>query len=464
LSGMARMPLVEGLTGGVGRVELLALGYAADFDLPGTLSLDDVATGALGFYDTYPGEMSGESQRAIFALTQKRAWSRGLLRSTLYGQWRGLTLMENYTGYLIDADNGDRRRQEQQTITAGALIRYKQHLAAGWRWRVGGEWRGDWGQQREEALAMDKDNILAIRRDLDYQQNEVSLFSELCWRPHQSVRVRGGVRGALFHYHLDLEQAGEHLLVTLAPRASVVWQAQRSVTLFASYGHGFRAPEARAFEPRPNTSDVALLRNQPGEARMTLSRNAEVGVHFLPVAQIELRAAGFATFIDRESIFDHVAGTNLERNATRRVGGELQLKVAPWRWLDFRADAALVDARFSGSGEFVPGAPRSMGSVSVRFRRRGLRAVLRLLWLGPRPLAHGAEAASAAIAQITAGWRWRWLELGLQVDNLFDTRWREAEYHFASFWDHSATRSSLPVLHYVAGPPLTALLSVGVRL
>jgi iron complex outermembrane receptor protein len=41
----------------------------------------------------------------------------------------------------------------------------------------------------------------------------------------------------------------------------------------------------------------------------------------------------------------------------------------------------------------------------------------------------------------------------LQIDNALNTRWREGEYHYASWFDTSQERSQLPRLHYTAGQP-----------
>jgi iron complex outermembrane recepter protein len=68
--------------------------------------------------------------------------------------------------------------------------------------------------------------------------------------------------------------------------------------------------------------------------------------------------SAFATFIERESVYDHVSGVNLELNATRRLGAELELSSRPLRWLELRGFATLVDARFVQSQNLVPLSPR----------------------------------------------------------------------------------------------------------
>src|SRR5690606_8627342 len=79
---------------------------------------------------------------------------------------------------------------------------------------------------------------------------------------------------------------------------------------------------------------------------------------------------GFATWIDRESIFDHISGVNALRDGSRRYGAEIFVEATPWPWLALRADATFVDARFVVTGNPVPGAPRWLASAEARFDRK----------------------------------------------------------------------------------------------
>jgi hypothetical protein len=60
----------------------------------------------------------------------------------------------------------------------------------------------------------------------------------------------------------------------------------------------------------------------------------------------------------------------------------------------------------------------------------------------------------------TAGYYWQTWRLELELENVLDQRVREAEYHFASHWQRSAPARELPTLHYVAGAPLNARLTL----
>ena len=196
---------------------------------------------------------------------------------------------------------------------------------------------------------------------------------------------------------------------------------------------------------------------------MTFADSLELGTRWQPHSAFGARLSVFGTFIERESVFDHVSGLNLELNSTRRLGTELDLQWAPLDWLKVVGDLTYVDARFGTSGNPVPLAPWLVGGLrAIATHDSGLHAGLRFLGLAPRPLPHGARGAPLTMLDATAGYRWRWLSVDLELENVLNQRIREGEYHYASDWRRGGPTSALPVLHYVAGPPFNGRLSLSV--
>src|SRR5690606_39226379 len=89
-----------------------AAAFAA-FSLPGALREEDVEAGRVGFYDAYDEAPRGRSGRILAALTHAFREDAHELKSTVYVGYRRLELLENFTGFLIDPVNGDRRNQSQ---------------------------------------------------------------------------------------------------------------------------------------------------------------------------------------------------------------------------------------------------------------------------------------------------------------------------------------------------------------
>jgi outer membrane receptor protein involved in Fe transport len=448
-----------------GTLALLGSGYIARFALPGTLRNEDVEAGRVGFYDAYDSAGRGLSGRGLLALRHEWRNRQHEVKTTLWGGYRRLELLENYTGFLIDPIHGDRRSQHQDAWNFGANVAYDVRLSERFSLETGLGVRGDVLEQAQDHVDQ-REDVVGYERRLDGVQTLSHLRVGFRWRPIDSLRLAAGTRLDVAHVSvrdgLDADQRREQALLAVSPRVTAEWRAVETWRLFAAYGRGFRPPEARAFTSfRPDRTGIAEDVYDGGDPRMTVADSLEVGTRWIPNRYFGVRVSGFATFIERESVFDHVSGINLELNSTRRLGTELEVHSNPFDWLTLSADVTYVDARFVDSGNPVPLAPWLVGGFrAIATHESGWRGGLRFTSLAPRPLPHGARGAALTMLDATAGYRWQWLSIDLELENLLNQQIREGEYHYASDWRTGGATSSLPVIHYVAGPPFNARLSL----
>jgi iron complex outermembrane receptor protein len=438
----------------------LVAAYAARFGEPGVVPLEDVRRGRLDFLDTYARDGRGTSQRVLASLRAGRGDGEQRLDGGLWLGWRGLSLDENFTGWLEDPVMGDRRLQQHRALASGGSL--------GGRWRIGAiaidagaSGRVDDLGQREDGLTADGAPWRA-RRDLAGTVLAGGVWAGATWRPGR-WRLAAGARGDAFALdaddHLDDARDGTGTLAALSPRLSASWQG-RLMSLFAAYGRGLRSPEVRSVGVRSERADMEATFYEGGAPEVTRSDTGEVGARWRPAAGLDVGGAGFATRITREAVFDHLSGVNAAIDESRRLGVELDAAWTARPGLELRADATFVDARFAVSGNPVPGAPRIMASVEARLWRGPWTASVVTRHLGARPLAHGATGTASTVVDALAAYRRGGWEVSLQIDNALGADWREGEYHIASWWDPSQPRSSLPRLHYAAGRPLGGRLAL----
>lgn len=452
---------------GFGSLDLFGVAYAARFGAPGALRLGDVNSGRVPLYGAYVDDGRGRSSRAIAGLHHQLEVGRGRLEQRLYGQLRDFGIVEDFTGYLLDATRGDRRLQEHRFGALGYQLEYRRPLGTRDRWSLvaGGAWQGDRIAQHDARV--DAEHVVYRQNwALDVAQHQAHARAGLRWRPVPRLSIDAGARVDLFAYRVTDRLApgveGRKALAIPSPRVTAVVQLARDASLFLAYGRGLRAPEARSIlQPAAPPADVPLDRYRGGPARIVASDAVEVGARVGWRDKVSAGVALFGTWIDRELVFDHVSATNIELNRTRRLGADLDLVVRPRPWLVLRQDVTLVHARFVASGAPVPQAPPVMASTQLSLvHPSGFRAGARVFVLGPRPLPHGATAAGYALLDVSLGYRLGPAQFDLQIDNVTNTRWHEGEYHFASWWDTQTPRSAVPALHVIAGPPLTARLGL----
>lgn len=462
---LGRVRLFDSATSGT--LSLLGSVHVARFALPGTVRNADARAGRVGFYDSYDSSTRGLSGRELLAL--KYAWQDRVheFGASVWGGYRQLTLLENYTGFLVDPINGDRRGQSQHGIGFGASFTYAMQLTNVLGLESGLGVRGDVFEQRQSHVGR-REQVVTRERHVSATQTLSHALLGARWHPTETTSIAAGGRIDVAHVtvldYLDDERVGQGALFAVSPRLTAQWRASETLALFAAYGRGFRPPEARAFTSfAPERAGISEDLYQGGDPTMTVANSIELGGRWLHSRYVGASLSTFGTFIERESIFDHVSGINLELNGTRRLGVEFSAHSNPVDWLTLSGDATYVDARFVQSGNPVPLAPWLTGGVrAVASHASGLHGGTRFAALAPRPLPHGARGATLAMLDATAGYRAGRFALDLELENLLNLQLREGEYHYASYWDRSSEPNALPVVQYVAGPPFNARLSLTV--
>jgi iron complex outermembrane recepter protein len=459
---LARRELMHSASSG--DLSVLAGGYLARFELPGALRTDDFEEGRIGFRDSYTKESRGASQRALLALTYEKRHGGQVLRGTAWAGLRRLEVFENFTGYLYDRESGDFRLQRHDTLNFGASFAFSTQLLKAIDGHVGLGITGDALDQQQWHTDI-REQPLVQERGLDALQTLTHALGGFTLRPHAKLRLDAGARLDVAHVRTTDELAGDAkgtaTLPVVSPRASLEWRTLPQLRLLAAYGRGFRPPEARAFsrfEPAEVGFDQDVF--DGGEPAMTTTDSFELGARYGTGSGLQAQLSLFATYIARESVYDHVSGVNVELNGTRRLGTELSLRATPTPLLTLGADVTALDARFVASDNPVPLAPTLFGSARALLGdERGPRAGLRLLAIAPRPLPHGARSSTLTQLDATAGYSWETWRLDLEAENLLNQQLAEAEYHFASHW-RLTPASNVPALHYVAGPPPSARVTL----
>lgn len=448
-----------------GTLSIIASSYLARFALPGTLRNEDVVAGRVGFYDAYDSAGLGLSARSIVSLTY--SWQTGVhdISSVIYGGYRQLELIENYTGFLINPLSGDRRKQQQITWNFGATVNYNLRLMASLDLEAGIGTRGDVLNQTQRHINQQK-APLETERDLSGVQSLSHMMVGLLFRPIDRLRLAAGARVDTAYVSvqdgLAARQPATGTMVTISPRVTAEWHVFIPWRLFAAYGRGFRPPEARSFTSfEPELTGISEDIYDGGRPSTTVTDSIELGSRWTPNHYFSAAISGFTTFIEQETVFDHVSGVNLELNQTRRLGLELSVQSRPMSWLTLHADMTYVDARFVNSGNRIPLAPPLVGNFRAFAQHNsGIQGGIRVMGLAPRPLPNGAKGSPMTVLDATAGYKGDRIRVNLEVENVLNLRIREGEYHYASHWRPGEESSELPVVQYIAGAPLNVRLSI----
>ncbi|MFN0062290.1 MAG: TonB-dependent receptor, partial [Myxococcaceae bacterium] len=481
--------------------------YGARANTAGILRRDDVAAGRVGFYDSYPdptaNAQSAFASRAQSALVLERTGDDGsrLDLATFFTLTHYRSRL-NFTGYQERSrenpdwtGRGDLVEQGNRALGLGARASHRTARLSGpgttsGQFEMGLSLRTERIDQVQNLLQTPDNQTWDRRIDADIQTTDVGAYADADLRWGSVVHLRGGVRADVLHFDVTDTLANRiprfqqatfipgfrrtALGVAIGPRATLEADFD-PVQLLASYGEGFRSPQALQLEEGEN-------------APFTKVRGVEIGGRYRPRGgeRFALTAAGYFTTLSSDLAFDPTE-LRLERlGPTRRLGGVAHLLARPFSWLLASVSATFVHATLlepppatpdNPSPQFTPGqrlpyvppwVVRADASAQREFDVWGLHVDARLgtgfTFLSPRPLPYGRFAEPVALWDVSLGLRARWVELTLDVFNVLGSRYAAVEYSFVSNWDNRDVPSLLPARHFAAGPPRAFQLTLGFHL
>ncbi len=475
-------------------------------NIAGFLRADDIAAGKVGYLDSYDlptaSSQSGFNARAQLGVTLLTKDDDGSRTETgAYFIYTAFRLRTNQTGFLDRSQinpeffgRGDLVEQENRDFTLGVNFAHRmKQRAAGWihgYLETGMSGQLDVIDQAQNLLEAPQNETWDERVDASVRQADISVWADAHVWLGDKWRLRGGARADALYFDVD-DRLGNFIPafrrqdyiigfrrtafgVTAGPRVTLEYEPARDVLLLASYGEGYRSPQARQLE-EGETAPFAKVRG--GETGVQLGN--DLGTH--------VTASAYFTNLSLDLAFDP-STSSLERiGPTTRLGVVLNGVWRPRPWLFAAVAANVVRATLDApppptaevpdppftKGELLPYVPpvvlRADLAVHHRVGTLDGHAIeagggIGVHYLTPRPLPYGRFGEAIYAVDATADVHWRNLELGIEGFNLLDRRYPAIELNYASHWDPEAVPSRIPERHISAAAPLSILVNLGVHL
>lgn len=414
-----------------------------------------------GFVDKTEG---GATQRHVGQLALTSAWDDTQVQANLFLMRYRFSLYSNFTFFAEDPVNGDQIEQGDDRWVGGFNVRAQRHThyrGAQFTTSGGAQVRVD---GIDNALYNDKARErLSPRVDANISQASIGVWAQEDIRLNRWIRILLGGRADRFDVNVvdRLEDQGSVGSKTsgvagatlFSPKAMAIISPIPQLDIFLNYGRGFHSNDARA-----------AVRDGGRTSLLTPATGYEVGVRVKPVKDLQLDAALFLMDIDSELVWVGDAGTTEASGATRRFGVELSGRYRISNWLFADAEATFVEPKYranAGNGDAIALAPTQtfVAGIGARptFGDFTPFASVRLKSIGDRPAVEDGSliAQGFTIVDANAGLRWKSVEVGVDIQNLFDAKWREVNF---------ATETRLPYepapvtgIHYSPGWPFTAI-------
>ncbi len=412
--------------------------YGGDWHGSGQIPLREVHAGRLDRFSAIDPSEGGRTDRQnlnlIYTYTPS-AQENWLVQ--LYGSRYKLNLFNNFTFFKDDPVRGDGINQNDQRYLYGGRVRYARIWSLGsllTQSTIGVETRNDeanvglFHQQRRRRFATTTKVHVSEHSLGGYWQQEFFLTE---W-----ARLQLGLRGDEFFFDVGnrlpatatdamrirgvtndgLVNPKANLILSPFRKVASLW---RNTEFFLNFGMGYHSNDAR---------DAV----QAGGKPLARSTGGEIGARTNLWDRLDLAAALWILDLNGELVFSGDNGTTEPRGPSRRWGIDCETRYQIFNWLYTDFDLVFADPRFrTGKAKAIPLAPTLLmnGGLTAQFSD-GFSAALRLRFLDDRPAneTRTLTARGYVLLDLTFKYRWRNLEANLQVLNLTNTDWREAQF------------------------------------
>jgi hypothetical protein len=321
-------------------------------------------------------------------------------------------------------------------------------------------------------LSSVNDRALSTEVDAAVRSIDAAGYLDASVYVFRRVAIRGGVRvDGLSYAARDRaeEESGaarSALGAHVGPKATVDVAVLPGLNAIASFGEGFRSPQARSLgdgERAPFTRVLSFeggVRHRAGEA-------------------LQSSLAVFHTRLNDDLVFDQASARNERVPSTQRTGIALDLAMRPRSWIAAGASFTYTRASFTGSdaiyteGELVPYVPQIVARSDVAFtptlarlfdRDLRLHAGLGLTFLAERPLPYGETGHDVFLADASIGLRLKEIEVKADAYNLLDARWYDGEFVYPSNFTRGGAPELVPLRHVTAGAPRAIFVTASIFL
>jgi outer membrane receptor protein involved in Fe transport len=213
-----------------------------------------------------------------------------------------------------------------------------------------------------------------------------------------------------------------------------------------------------------HSNDTRVVVAQGGRQILPPAYGSDLGVIFKPFPKLLINAAAWYLWLQQEFVYVGDAGVVEPSGKTRRQGLDLSVRYQISRHLYADVDLNTVKPRAISELEgqnYLPLAPTftTMGGLSLQ-TANGFSGSLRYRYIGDRPANedNSIVAKGYFVTDMQVNYAKKAYNVGLSVQNVFNTRWKETQFATKSRLQGEAV--PIEEIHFTPGTPFFARLSL----
>ncbi|RFS17811.1 TonB-dependent receptor [Emticicia sp. C21] len=415
-----------------------------------------VADGSIGFFGAIDPNEGGETNRtnlnAQFVTLTKR---NHVWKNQFYYANYNFELYSNFTFFLEDPINGDQIKQKEARNLWGYNSNYSIAHGIGQKqatFNIGVNYRHDLTNDSELSHTQNRSELLEAIKLGDINEANLGIYADENIQLSNKLTATVGVRFDYFHNqyldHLQTNTKSKAQASILSPKLNLYYTQNNKLQLYLNLGKGF------------HSNDTRVVVAQNGLDILPPAYGADFGTNWKPFPKVLINAAYWYLWLQQEFVYVGDAGVVEPSGQSVRSGFDVSVRYQLTRNLFADFDANWAKPRAVGEAEgqnFLPLAVKftSIGGLTLK-NKNGFSGSLRYRYVGDRPanedssiVAKGYFVTDALLSYTKSRYT-----LGLNIQNLFNTRWKETQFATES----RLKDESQPVeeIHFTPGTPFNA--------
>ncbi len=443
----------SGKTSKNNKIDVVASYFDSKWDASGQVPKRAVDSGLISRFGAIDDTEGGATSRSNLSVDYKYAIGKdATLKSQVYLSQYAFDLFSNFTFYLEDSINGDQIRQKENRMIYGLTTDYMKTFSKGrleGTWQAGITLRND--QTKNSALTHTKNRVepLAALQLGDIDQTNVGAYMGTTievnkWTFNPSVRLD------YFNFQYNDKLAAsyktqEENKAIVSPKCNILYNPNYDLQFYLKAGKGF------------HSNDTRVVVAEEGKKIVPSAYGADIGYIWKIRPKMLVNMAYWYLFLEQEFVYVGDAGIVEPSGRTQRQGFDLSYRYQPLSWLFWNIDTNYTYARSldeERGQDYIPLAPDFTLVSGLNFLfPSGLYGSTNIRHLANRPANEDNSiiAKGYTVADVNAGYKWRKMSLGFQIQNLFNTEWNETQFATTSRLQDEDL--AIEEIHFTPGTP-----------
>ena len=415
-----------------------------------------VESGLIGFFGAIDPNEGGQTSRTnlnaeLVTLTKRNhVWKNQFFYSNY-----NFELYSNFTFFLEDPINGDQIKQKEARNLWGYNSNYSIAHGIGQKqstFNIGLNYRHDMTNNSELSHTKNRTEVLETYKLGNINEANIGIYADESIQLSNRLSATVGIRFDYFHNqyldHLHNYTTGKASASIVSPKLNLYYTQNKNLQFYLNLGKGFHSNDTR----------VVVAKN--GLDILPPAYGSDLGTTWKPFPRLLINAAYWYLWMQQEFVYVGDAGVVEPSGQSVRTGVDVSVRYQLTRNLFADFDANWAKPRAVGEAEgqnYLPLAVKftSIGGLTLK-NKTGFSGSLRYRYVGDRPanedgsiVAKGYFVTDALVSYANHKYT-----LGVTIQNLFNTRWKETQFATESRLANEA--EPVEEIHFTPGTPFNA--------